>query len=137
MKKWLFLLLFFAVSAKAETLLIQTKNDLLVFKTDIADTVEKREKGLMFKQSIPVDYAMTFVLERPLLIAMWMKNTYIPLDMIFFDESGTVVHLIENARPHDLTPLSSKVKVKGVIELNAGLIKNNNIQIGDKISIKR
>ena len=137
MKKILFFLfIFFSFRVDAETLHIETVDGLLKFKTDIANTPALQETGLMFKKSIPNNYTMTFLYDKPRLISMWMKNTYIPLDMVFFDEKGIVVRLVENARPHDLTPIYSVFKVKGVIEMNAGLIKKYNISVGDKITIQ-
>ena len=66
-------------------------------------------------------------------IQMWMWNTLIPLDMLFFDDENTIVYIHENARPNDLTVISSGQKVRGVIELNGGISKKRNIQVGDLI----
>lgn len=127
---------FFAVSLNAHELFVETKNNVIKFKTDIADTREKQEYGLMFQNSIPNDYGMTFLYSGEKVISMWMKNTYIPLDMVFFDKQGYVVHIIKNAQPHDLSPKSSVIPVKGVIEMNGGLVEKNGISVGDKIVIK-
>ncbi len=136
--RFVFFLMFFLYSSLAfgYELCIHTVEGVHYFKTDIADTPELQEKGLMYKKYIPINYAMTFLFEKPKIIRMWMKNTFIPLDMIFFDENGIITHLKENAIPHDLTHISSRIPAKGVIEINAGLIQQKKIKIGDKITLK-
>lgn len=136
--RFIFFLIFFLYSSLAlgYELSIHTAESTHYFKTDIADTPELQEKGLMYKKYIPTNYAMTFWFDKPKIIRMWMKNTFIPLDMIFFDENGMIIHLKENAVPHDLTHISSKIPAQGVIELNAGLIQQKKIKVGDKITLK-
>ena len=67
---------------------------------------------------------------------MWMKDTLIPLDMIFFDEVGYIVYIHQNARPNDLTIISSGSEVAGVIELNGGKTEELKIRVGDTIRLK-
>ncbi len=139
--KYILLLICFFISPvvwadelpEKRVLIIQTDLGEHYFETDIADTPQLQERGLMYKKNIPMNYAMTFLFEKPKIIRMWMKNTYIPLDMIFFDEKGIIVSLKENAAPHDLIHISSKRNALGVVELNAGLIQKKKIRIGDKI----
>jgi len=69
-------------------------------------------------------------------IQMWMLNTLIPLDMLFFDDTLRIVHIHENAKPNDLTIISSGQKVRGVIELNGGISRKKNIQKGNRIIFK-
>lgn len=69
-------------------------------------------------------------------IQMWMLNTLIPLDMLFFDDTLRIVHIHENAKPNDLTVISSGQDVRGVIELNGGIAKKKNIQKGNRIRFK-
>ena len=69
-------------------------------------------------------------------IQMWMLNTLIPVDMLFFDDKGIIVYIHENAQPNDLTVVSSGQKVRGVIELNGGTVVEKDIQIGNKIYFK-
>ena len=79
---------------------------------------------------------MYFVFEYPRPVAMWMKDTYIPLDMVFVDEQGTVVQVKENARPLDETRIFSAVPVAGVIELPAGTVAKYGIGLSDRFSRK-
>ena len=77
---------------------------------------------------------MYFIFEEPRLVTMWMKDTYIPLDMVFLDEEGMVVQIKENAQPLDETLIASLVPVSGVVELPAGTVKKYGIGLSDKFS---
>ena len=126
----------FSINAFARNLIISTQNSVHIFKTDIASTAAQQEQGLMYKKNIPSNYAMTFLFEKTKIIRMWMKNTFIPLDMIFFNENGFITKIKENAIPHDLTVISSEIPSIGVVEINAGLVHQKNIQVGDKIVLQ-
>ena len=119
-----------------QSLIIQTKEKEHTFKTDVADTPKKQEHGLMFKKSIPNDYGMTFLFDREEVIYMWMKNTFIPLDMVFFNAQGIVVHILTNVPPESLEIRSSELPVLGVIEFNAGTVFDKKISIGDRVFIQ-
>ena len=105
----------------------------VVFYIEEADTAEKAKKGLMFRESMPENAGMTFTLTEPRIFKMWMKNTLIPLDMLFYDENGVIVEIIEGAKPNDLTPIGPDYPVMGVIEINAGSVQKFNLVKGDKI----
>ena len=79
---------------------------------------------------------MYFIFENPRRVSMWMKDTYIPLDMVFVDEQGYVVQIKENARPLDETLIPSLVPVAGVIELPAGTVEKYEIKLSDQFSQK-
>ena len=98
---------------------------------EIADTPQKAEIGLMWRKNMPQNQGMLFIFPYPHIIKMWMKNTYIPLDMIFLNAQRQVICLRENARPLDESIISCPYPAKMVLELNAGEIKTNNIQLGD------
>ncbi len=119
----------------AAELIIQTKENTYLYQTDIADTVEKQQLGLMFQKELPENYGMTFLFDKISILKMWMKNTYIPLDMIFFDAQGIITHIHKNAVPFSEELILSKVPAKGVIEVIAGTVDEKNIQIGDKIKV--
>ena len=137
MKLFLFLFfMFLSQSCLAQNLVVQTKSQTHIFKTDVADTPEKQEFGLMFKKSIPNNYGMTFLFDREEVIYMWMKNTFIPLDMVFFNAQGIVVHILTNVAPESLEIQSSELPVLGVIEFNAGTVLDKKISIGDKVFIQ-
>lgn len=136
MKRLIFFFsLFFSLTAFSSELVIQTKDKTYVYQTDIADTPYKQQLGLMFQRELPDNYGMTFLFARPLVLKMWMKNTYLSLDMIFFNENGVITHIYKNAEPFSEKLISSQVPAKGVIEVIAGTVDEKNIQIGDKIKV--
>lgn len=91
------------------------------FTIDLATTPEERNQGLMFVEKMPTSRGMLFVYEQPQRVAFWMKNTLIPLDMIFADEHGVVQNVRANAVPGDLTPIPGEGQIQYVLEINGGL----------------
>lgn len=116
-----------------KTTRILTPEKTLYLKAEIADTPKKWTLGLMFRKSLPGDNCMIFLFDKLKPGNMWMKNTFIPLDMIFFDENFKIVYIHENAVPHDKTIITTPMPILGVIETNAGYVKKNNVNIGQKI----
>lgn len=100
---------------------------------EIATTPEQQHYGLMFRRSLPRDSGMLFTQESDRPISMWMKNTYIPLDMLFVRHDGTIAKIVTHAEPFNLTPISSDVPVSGVIEINAGEADRLGLKTGDKV----
>jgi uncharacterized protein len=96
----------------------------------VADTDPRREQGLMFVRQLPMDQGMLFVFDRPSRVSMWMKNTVIPLDMLFIDSNGRVDSIIADATPMSLKILQSKSAVLGVLELAGGTTAALNITAG-------
>jgi hypothetical protein len=95
---------------------------------EIADTPKKRERGLMFRKSLPKLQGMLFIFEKEDIHPFWMKNTLIPLDMIFIDRNLKVVGIIKHAKPNTLTPRIVKAPSKYVIEVRAGFAKKYKIK---------
>lgn len=85
----------------------------------------------MFRESMPRSAGMLFVYERPQRAAFWMKNTLIPLDMLFVTADGRIGHIHENARPGDLTAIPGGDNVFAVLEINGGLARRYGISVGD------
>ena len=113
---------------------IKTVKGTIPLTLEIAKTPEQKAYGLMFRTTLPEQTGMLFLNPFPQKMVFWMKNTFIPLDMIFFDENEKVTHLIQNAEPLSETLLFSNGSVLGAIELPAGSIQKHQIQIGDKVS---
>ncbi len=109
-------------SATFETgsLIIETDEANLNFNIEIADSAEETTQGLMFRESLAEDAGMLFDFGEPREPNMWMKNTLIPLDILFLDENGVIVAIAKNARPHSQRRISPGMIVKGVLELNGG-----------------
>lgn len=101
------------------------------FAIEIADTPSKRAQGLMFVEQMPTLAGMLFIYERPQNVSFWMKNTLIPLDMLFVSPQGEVLALHENAVPGDLTPIFGGDGVQMVLEINGGLASRFGIAVGD------
>ena len=104
------------------------------FKVEIANTKELRESGLMFRTKLEKKEGMLFIFPYEKIIKMWMKNTQIPLDIIFISEDKKIVDIVENAKEMSDTIIVSKVKSKYVLEINSGLVKHLNINIGDNLN---
>lgn len=103
------------------------------FTVELADTGPERALGLMFRESLPKSAGMLFVYETPQRASFWMKNTLIPLDMIFADASGRVTRVHSNARPQDLTPIDGGDGVAAVLEINGGLAEQLGIGPGAEL----
>jgi len=98
-----------------------------------ADTPATREQGLMFVRDMRPDQAMFFVYEPPQHVAMWMKNTLLPLDMLFVDEAGCVAKTVRDARPGSLDTISADGQIALVVELKGGTAKALGIEAGDRV----
>jgi uncharacterized protein len=96
----------------------------------VANTEAREQQGLMFVRELPPERGMVFMGPEPKVWTMWMKNTYIPLDMLFVAVDGHVVK-IAHALPHDETNISSDIAVNAVIELQAGISDKLHIKVGD------
>lgn len=103
------------------------------FSVEVADDGAERARGLMFREDMPTAAGMLFVYDRPQSVSFWMKNTLIPLDMIFADESGRVTRVHSDAVPGDLTPIDGGDGVQFVLEINGGLARRMGIAEGAEI----
>lgn len=106
---------------------------LHTFNVWIAADGARREQGLMFVKSLPEDSGMLFVYGAPQPIAMWMKNTFISLDMLFIRADGRVARVAANTKPHSLSTIESGENVLGVLELKAGTAAKLNIRAGARV----
>lgn len=97
---------------------------------ELADTDETRAKGLMFRSSMPRFSGMLFVYPKPTWARFWMKNTLIPLDMIFMDPAGIVRGVHHNAIPHDRTSIDGGRNILSVLEINGGMARKLGITEG-------
>ncbi|MEM9708833.1 MAG: DUF192 domain-containing protein [Pseudomonadota bacterium] len=101
------------------------------FKVEIADDFQERARGLMFVEDMPTLSGMLFIYDAPQAVSFWMKNTLIPLDMIFTAPDGEILSIHENAIPGDLTPIPGGDGVQMVLEINGGLASRLGISVGD------
>lgn len=105
------------------------------FQVEVVDTPETRARGLMHRTELAPDAGMLFVFERPADVGFWMRNTLIPLDMIFIDRRGRIVHVHHRAQPHDETMISPGQPVTHVLEINGGLAEALGIEPGHRMLI--
>ena len=105
----------------------------LHFNVELALTSAQQAKGLMFRTEMAEDAGMLFIFGRVNKLSFWMKNTLIPLDMLFLHPDGTIHHIHSNAKPQDLTAITSKFPAKAVLELNGGASDKMGIKEGDQV----
>ena len=117
-----------------EPLSIRTLTAQHEFQVEVARTSAQKTTGLMHRSYMADDRGMLFDFTPLNRVAMWMKFTYIPLDMLFIDGAGKVVGLAENAIPHDETPLAAEQPIAAVLELTAGSVERLGIRIGDQVN---
>ncbi|MBF0169274.1 MAG: DUF192 domain-containing protein [Alphaproteobacteria bacterium] len=104
-----------------------------VFKVEIAATPEKQAKGLMFRRDLALDGGMLFDFLRTEPVAMWMKNTFLPLDMFFITADGLIVMIAERTVPGSLAAISANVPVRFVLEVNGGTASRLRLKEGDRV----
>lgn len=105
-----------------------------VFQVWLADTPNRKSQGLMFVRDLPDLRGMLFVHDRPRDISMWMKNTYIPLDMVFIDQRGRIQQIIEHATPHSLDLIRSDKPALAVLEIAGGEARRLGIHTGQRVT---
>lgn len=103
------------------------------FTAEVVDTPETRSQGLMFRESLPRSAGMLFIYEAPTTASFWMRNTLIPLDMIFVAPDGRVSHVHHNAVPLDETPIPGGENVLMVLEINGGMAERFGITPGSEL----
>jgi uncharacterized membrane protein (UPF0127 family) len=103
------------------------------FSVEMADTDERRTLGLMHRRTMAADAGMLFDFKRDGPVSMWMRNTLIPLDMLFMDRTGLVTHIHERAVPMSETIIESNGSVRAVLELNGGTVQRLGLKIGDRL----
>jgi len=119
---------------------IYTDSGILNISAEIADNESERRYGLMFRESLGEYSGMLFVFDREQPVSFWMRNTIIPLDMVFINESLDIVGIQHNAEPCKADPCTSYVSgvpVKYVLETNGGFCMQNGVKEGNKIEITK
>ena len=122
-----------ARAASFEPLEIVTKNGVQVFSVEMATTEQEKETGLMYRKEVPDGKGMLFDFSPPQEVSMWMKNTYVSLDMIFIRADGRILRIAENTEPMSTKIISSQGLAKGVLEVVAGTAKKYGIEPGDRV----
>jgi len=110
------------------------RKKIITIDIEIADNAYEREKGLMYRHSLPDNAGMLFIFEQSGPLSFWMRNTYIPLDIIFADENRQIVTIQKNTKPLSYAQIPSKRNSKYVVEVNAGFCDKYGIAVGDFIT---
>jgi uncharacterized membrane protein (UPF0127 family) len=122
-----------ALAGGKGTLVLKTESGPHSFAVEVATNDQERALGLMFRRSLAADAGMLFLYDRPQPLAMWMKNTYISLDMVFIGAGGAVHRIESHTEPFSTAIISSDGNVRGVLELNAGAAEAIGLKAGDEI----
>ncbi len=138
---WFSLVAFLALAAMAraplerlESVVLETQEGQRhTFSVELAENQEERARGLMFREHLDRDAGMLFLFPRQRRLSFWMKDTPLPLDIIFIDRDGVIVHIAENTTPFSLKPIPSHFPAVGALEVNAGVSTDLNIKIGDVV----
>jgi uncharacterized membrane protein (UPF0127 family) len=117
---------------KSELTIVTTKGET-VFQVELAKTRDQHAQGLMYRRKLAIDAGMLFIYDTPQPASFWMKNTFIPLDMLFIGKDGRIVNFHQRTVPHSLTPIRSKGKVLAILELNGGTAARLEIKAGDQV----
>lgn len=140
LRAWFILALVFCVlpvpvrAANLESLEIVSKSGVHVFSVEVMRTPEERAKGLMYRRELPEGRGMLFDFSPEQPVSMWMKNTYISLDMIFISADGRIVRIAENTTPESEAIIPAGRPIRGVLEVIAGTSKKYGIAPGDRVA---
>jgi len=122
-----------AIAAGNGTLVLKTDSGPHSFTIELATTPAERALGLMYRRTLPVDAGMLFLYDKPQPLTMWMRNTFIPLDMVFIGADGKVHRIESRTEPFSTQIISSEGNVRGVLELNAGAAVSIGLKAGDEV----
>ncbi len=122
-----------SASMKSELSIITSNGSKHNFLVEVARTEEEKKIGLMFRKTLAKNAGMLFLYKREALRLMWMKNTFIPLDILFIDKKGVIKRVVKRTVPHSLATISSRQSVLAVLELRGGITSSLDIKKGDRI----
>lgn len=124
-------------SVDANKLTIQSNDNVIEYVVEVANTNDSLHRGLQGRSSLNENAGMLFdvsIVPSDINVVMWMKDTLIPLDMLFIDENGEIFYIYENAEPNSTKNIVANKRPYAVLEINAGQVKKNNIQLGNKVN---
>jgi uncharacterized protein len=122
-----------AATVKTEKLIIETARGEQVFKVEVVREEKDRNRGLMYRKRMADNRGMLFDYDPPQDVAFWMKNTYIPLDIIFVDATGKIITIAANTKPLSLDRIPSNGVARGVLEIKGGFAEKLGIKVGDRV----
>ena len=116
-----------------QSLTVETAGGPHAFIVEVATTSEEQATGLMYRRQLAPDAGMLFIYPAGSRVTMWMKNTLIPLDMVFIGAEGRISHIVERTVPLSNELIGSNGPVRAVLELNAGTASRLGIKVGDRV----
>src|SRR5918995_3397289 len=122
-----------SVSFEESPLTVDAANGQFEFVVEMAVSPAQRSQGLMFRESLAEDRGMLFDFGKPQRASMWMRNTYVPLDMLFIDEDGQITQITANTQPLSDAVIASREPVRAVLELRGGVSAKLGIKPGDRV----
>lgn len=122
-----------SISFEESLLTIDAAEDQFEFQVELAVSPAQRSQGLMFRESLDEDRGMLFDFGRPQRASMWMRNTYVALDMLFIDADGRITQIAANTQPLSDAVIASREPVRAVLELKGGISAKLGIEPGDKV----
>ena len=120
-------------SLPVETIRIDTASGSKAFTVEVAADAASQQRGLMYRRDLPPDAGMLFDFHQNVLATFWMKDTPLPLDMVFIKSDGTVASIAQNAVPYSTHTIPSPEPVRAVLEINGGRAHDLGIRPGDKV----
>lgn len=123
------------LSQRGKVILQTRSGKELQLDVEIASNDADRARGLMFRKAMPEMAGMIFVFPQEEFHSFWMKNTFLPLDMMFADAQGRIVGIVEHAQPHTLEPRYVEGESKYVLEVNAGFSARHGVAAGDRLTL--
>jgi uncharacterized protein len=118
---------------REEFRIVEGNIEKATYQAEIAADSGSRRRGLMYRKSMDPEHGMLLDYKRPTNMAIWMKNTYISLDILFINEKGVIVKIHEAAEPLSTTSIKSETEVRAVLEVNAGQVSLHKIRVGDQV----
>jgi uncharacterized membrane protein (UPF0127 family) len=122
-----------SVSFEETSLTIDAKSGRFEFQVELAASPEQRSQGLMFREDLAEDRGMLFDFGKPQQASMWMRNTYVPLDMLFIAGDGRITQIAMDTQPLSDAVIASREPVRAVLELRAGVTARLGIEPGDRV----
>ncbi len=123
-----------ALALPTTTIAVHTVKGSDTFKVEVAGDHASQEKGLMFRKTMAPNAGMLFDFHTTVMTTFWMKNTILPLDIIFIRSDGTISSIAGNAVPYSEAPIPSSEPIRAVLEINGGRARALGIEPGDKVS---
>ena len=125
-----------ATDAGGARVVLHTSGGDVPVKVEVADTPDRRSLGLMYRKDLAPDAGMLFIFDTAERLTFWMKNTPLPLDMIFIGDDKRIVGIVKDTVPYTTTPRGVEGKSRYVLEVNAGFSEKHNVRAGDAVSFE-